>query len=138
MQHITAPDIQLQVILFNYPLRPARARTHAGESAAGVDGHGQPSSRLLRHEDVPEQGQGGNRATGLCPRHHPPEPGRLPTFFNHVKQCCCSGSGIRCLFDLWIRDPRWVKNQEPDPDLGSGAFLTPGSGIGTNQDPDPG
>jgi hypothetical protein len=39
----------------------------------------QPSSRLLRHEDVPEQGQGGNRASGLCPRHHPPEPGRLPT-----------------------------------------------------------
>ncbi len=24
-------------------------------------------------------------------------------------QCCGSGSGIRCLFDLWIRDPGWVK-----------------------------
>jgi hypothetical protein len=24
-----------------------------------------------------------------------------------VKQC--SGSGIRCLFDPWIRDPGWVK-----------------------------
>ncbi len=32
------------------------------------------------------------------------------------KQGCGSGSGIRCLFDLWIRDPGWVKNQEPDPD----------------------
>ncbi len=27
----------------------------------------------------------------------------------------CPGSGIRCLFDLWIRDPGWVKNQDPDP-----------------------
>jgi hypothetical protein len=36
-------------------------------------------------------------------------------------------SGIRCLFDRWIRDPGWVKNQ--DPDSGSGAILTPGSGI---------
>jgi hypothetical protein len=27
-------------------------------------------------------------------------------------QCC--GSGIRCLFDPWIRDPRWVKNLDPD------------------------
>jgi hypothetical protein len=26
-----------------------------------------------------------------------------------VYQCCGSGSGIRCLFDLWIRDPGWVK-----------------------------
>jgi hypothetical protein len=24
-------------------------------------------------------------------------------------QCCESGSGIRCLFDPWIRDPGWVK-----------------------------
>jgi hypothetical protein len=31
-------------------------------------------------------------------------------------QCC--GSGIQCLFDPWIRDPGWVKNQ--DPDSGSG------------------
>jgi hypothetical protein len=22
----------------------------------------------------------------------------------------CPGSGIRCLFDPWIRDPGWVKN----------------------------
>ncbi len=27
-------------------------------------------------------------------------------------QCCGSGSGIRCLFDPWIRDPEWVF---PDP-----------------------
>jgi hypothetical protein len=33
-----------------------------------------------------------------------------------------SGSGIRCLFDPWIRDPGWVKNQNPE----SGALLTPG------------
>jgi hypothetical protein len=31
-----------------------------------------------------------------------------------------AGSGIRCLFDLWIRDPGWVKNQDPDPGSGSG------------------
>jgi hypothetical protein len=24
-------------------------------------------------------------------------------------QCCRSGSGSRCLFDPWIRDPGWVK-----------------------------
>jgi hypothetical protein len=27
------------------------------------------------------------------------------------------GSGIRCLFDPWIRDPGWVKSQDPDPGL---------------------
>jgi hypothetical protein len=25
------------------------------------------------------------------------------------------GSGIRCFFDLWIRDLGWVKSQDPDP-----------------------
>jgi hypothetical protein len=30
-------------------------------------------------------------------------------------QCCGPGSGIRCLFDPWIRDPGWVKSQHPDP-----------------------
>ncbi len=25
------------------------------------------------------------------------------------------GSGIQCLFDPWIRDPGWVKNQDSDP-----------------------
>ncbi len=35
-------------------------------------------------------------------------------------QCCVSGirSGIRCLFDPWIRDPGWVKirirDEQPD------------------------
>ncbi len=33
----------------------------------------------------------------------------------HRNQCCGSGSGIRCLIDPWIRDPVWVKNQDPDP-----------------------
>jgi hypothetical protein len=31
--------------------------------------------------------------------------------------CCGSGSGIRCLFDPWIRDPGWVKK------LGSGSGM---------------
>jgi hypothetical protein len=31
-----------------------------------------------------------------------------------LTQCCGSGSGIRCLFDAWIRDPGWVKNQDPE------------------------
>jgi hypothetical protein len=34
------------------------------------------------------------------------------------------GFGIRCLFDPWIRDPGWIKNQDPDP--GSG-MNNPGS-----------
>ncbi len=29
---------------------------------------------------------------------------------DHIEQCCGSGSGIRCFFDLWIRDG---KNPEP-------------------------
>jgi hypothetical protein len=28
--------------------------------------------------------------------------------------------GIRCLFDPWIRDPGWVKDQDPDPGSGYG------------------
>jgi hypothetical protein len=34
-----------------------------------------------------------------------------------VKYSCaqCCGSGIRCLLDPWIRDPGWVKSQDPDP-----------------------
>jgi hypothetical protein len=28
------------------------------------------------------------------------------------------GSGIRCLFDPWIRDPGWVESQHPDPGSG--------------------
>ncbi len=42
-------------------------------------------------------------------------------------------------------EPRLVEGSEnflagsvADPDPGSGAFLTPGSGMGKNQDPDPG
>ncbi len=30
-------------------------------------------------------------------------------------QCCGSGSGIRYLFYPSVRDPGWVKNQDPDP-----------------------
>jgi hypothetical protein len=33
---------------------------------------------------------------------------------NIVQQNQCSGSGIRCLFDSWIRDPGWVESQHPD------------------------
>jgi hypothetical protein len=34
----------------------------------------------------------------------------------YASQCC--GSGIRYLFDPWIRDPGWVKNQVLDPESG--------------------
>ncbi len=30
-----------------------------------------------------------------------------------IKQCCGSGSGMRCLLDPWIRDLGWVKDQDP-------------------------
>jgi hypothetical protein len=57
------------------------------------------------------------------------------------KQYCGSGSGIRCLFDPWIRDSGWVKSQDPDPgwkQFGSGMEKSrirhPGSGINI---PDP-
>jgi hypothetical protein len=35
-----------------------------------------------------------------------------------IFQCCGSGSGIRYIFDPWIRDPGWVKSQDPDPGSG--------------------
>ncbi len=42
-------------------------------------------------------------------------------YVSYKLYCCCkqcSGSGIRCLFDHWIRDPGCVKYQ--DPGFGSG------------------
>ncbi len=35
-----------------------------------------------------------------------------------IKQCCGSGSRIRCLFDHCIRALGWLKNQDPDPGYG--------------------
>ncbi len=32
----------------------------------------------------------------------------------HIKVPAVLRIRIRCLFDLWIRDPGWVKNQDPD------------------------
>jgi hypothetical protein len=34
---------------------------------------------------------------------------------NILNQCCGSGSGIRCFFEPWIRDPGWVKIRIRDP-----------------------
>ncbi len=39
---------------------------------------------------------------------------KMLTSYTFTTQCSGSGSGIRCLFDPWIRDPRWVKNQNPE------------------------
>jgi hypothetical protein len=33
------------------------------------------------------------------------------------KHRCRSGSGIRCLFDPWIRDPGWVKKSRSGPGI---------------------
>jgi hypothetical protein len=30
-----------------------------------------------------------------------------------IRKCCGSGSGIRFLFDPWIRDPGLLKSQKP-------------------------
>jgi hypothetical protein len=49
-------------------------------------------------------------------RRDTPPAGKSPgtiLFYMSSEQRC--GSGIRCLFDFWIRDPGWVKNQHPDP-----------------------
>jgi hypothetical protein len=40
----------------------------------------------------------------------------LLLMFSSIGQCYGSGSWIRCLFDPWIRDPGWVKSQDPDRD----------------------
>jgi hypothetical protein len=42
---------------------------------------------------------------------------------NGTGQCCGSGYGIRCLFDPWIRNPGWVKSQDPGPDNPKSYFL---------------
>ncbi len=45
-----------------------------------------------------------------------PQPGPsgvAPSQVVITAQCCGPGSGIRCLFDPWIRDGQ--KNQDPDP-----------------------
>jgi hypothetical protein len=34
-------------------------------------------------------------------------------FYRAFLLCCGSGSGIRCLFDPWIRDPGWVRVMRP-------------------------
>jgi hypothetical protein len=39
----------------------------------------------------------------------------LFSFAHSYDQCFGSGSGIRCLFDPWIRDPGWIKSWDPDP-----------------------
>jgi hypothetical protein len=44
----------------------------------------------------------------------------LVYYIRYTKQCCGSGSGIRCLFYPWVRDPGWVKNQDSDQESGSG------------------
>ncbi len=44
------------------------------------------------------------------PPGSPPGTGTGGTLTSSHEQCC--GSGIRC---LWIQDPGWVKNQDPDP-----------------------
>jgi hypothetical protein len=46
----------------------------------------------------------------LCP--HSSE--GFSAFGKNAMLCCGSGSGIWCLFDLWIGDPAWVKNQDLD------------------------
>jgi hypothetical protein len=74
-------------------------------------------------------------------------PGGIPPFqpFHRKRitkyQCCGSGSGIRCLFDPWIRDPGMVESQHPDfLELGNHFFgvkilkffdADPGSGMET-------
>ncbi len=42
------------------------------------------------------------------------------TYLDSNQQSYGSGSGIWCLFDPWIRDPEYVKSQDPDPGSGSG------------------
>jgi hypothetical protein len=37
-----------------------------------------------------------------------------PEFRSGIR--CLVDSGIRCLFYHWIRDPGWVKYEDPDPD----------------------
>jgi hypothetical protein len=44
---------------------------------------------------------------------------RMAEYQKTGKQCCGSGSGIRCLFDPWIRDPEWVYSGSRISDSGS-------------------
>jgi hypothetical protein len=51
-----------------------------------------------------------NREVRLWKRNSNPQVYVLK--YRYRTQCCGSGSGIQCLFDPWIRDPGWVKNQQ--------------------------
>ncbi len=58
------------------------------------------------------------------------ERGKKKSFGLNKIWCCGSGSGIRCLFDPWIRDPVWVKIQGPRSGSGMNIFLTLDPGFG--------
>ncbi len=47
----------------------------------------------------------------------------LMTFKMPTKQCCGSETGIRRLYDPWIRNPGWVKNLDPDPGEQPGSYF---------------
>jgi hypothetical protein len=59
-----------------------------------------PLQDMVGDEDLLQAGLPNTNAFGLSIR-------------NCKNQCC--GSGIRCLFSPWFRDPGWVKNLDPDP-----------------------
>jgi hypothetical protein len=58
------------------------------------------------------------RSTPSPPSPSLPASSQSRVCISQIFLCQCCGSGIRCLFVTWIRDPGWVKNQ--DPGSGSG------------------
>jgi hypothetical protein len=50
-----------------------------------------------------------------CECHHIAKIFKTLRSFIVLNSVADSGSGIRSLFDPWIRDTGWVKNQDPDP-----------------------
>ncbi len=73
---------------------------------SGSESNVASTSRLMAK---PDSGSGSIEEKRLDPQFH--------ILYGTCAQCC--GSGIRCLFDPWIRDPGWVESQHPDPGSGT-------------------
>ncbi len=69
--------------------------------------HGEGAGLVRQQVGDPAQLLGNGGGSGLRARDL-----LVPTC-RRYDQCCGSGSGTY-LFDPWIRDPGWVKKQDPD------------------------
>jgi hypothetical protein len=83
-----------------------------------VTGGGRPEQQLAAAGKVgAAEGVEGRRPLHGLPTGHGIRLRESFLLAKNLVQCCGSGSGIRCLFDPWIRDPEWFfpGSRIPDP-----------------------